>query len=122
MEKRMADALDRHITGNYGEDQFKNEKPLEFKMGDSFMWGGERHILARTINYRDENLFHFQLISAKTGNRYSNSVVTHNYGIDDLIIINEDEMIYLLEMDINVDADEIERYFASHKKGPQWKE
>ncbi|MHB0978432.1 MAG: hypothetical protein ACYC1K_03485 [Minisyncoccota bacterium] len=25
MDKRLADALDRHITGNYGEDQLKGD-------------------------------------------------------------------------------------------------
>ena len=28
MEQRMKDSLDRYITGNYGEDQFKEERDL----------------------------------------------------------------------------------------------
>lgn len=27
MDRREREALDRHITGNYGEDQFKDESP-----------------------------------------------------------------------------------------------
>ena len=27
MDKRMSEALDRHITGNYGEDQFRGISP-----------------------------------------------------------------------------------------------
>ena len=29
MDRRMKEALDRHITGNYGEDQFKHEARLK---------------------------------------------------------------------------------------------
>lgn len=27
MDRRMAESLDRHITGNYGEDQFSGVEP-----------------------------------------------------------------------------------------------
>lgn len=39
MERREREALDRHITGNYGEDQFKGEAEAEAlaeKVGNSF--------------------------------------------------------------------------------------
>lgn len=29
MDRRMSDSLDRHITGNYGEDQFRGEAEFE---------------------------------------------------------------------------------------------
>lgn len=34
MNKRMRDNLDRYITGNYGEDQFKNIEDEEEKQNE----------------------------------------------------------------------------------------
>lgn len=33
MDRREADALDRYITGNYGEDQFENEEEKRCSCG-----------------------------------------------------------------------------------------
>ena len=37
MDRKMSEALDRHITGNYGEDQFKDE-PEKKKYNVTFLY------------------------------------------------------------------------------------
>ena len=38
MERKMAQDLDRHITGNFGEDQFRNEDPFRMCLEDILEW------------------------------------------------------------------------------------
>ena len=79
MNQRESAALDRHITGNYGEDQFKNEihnEELNWKIGDIWLAPGqESYILAR-MNHPDKcEEFYTQFIGMKSGNRYSHYVI-----------------------------------------------
>ena len=92
----------------------------KFKMGDRFSYGSDEYILTRTINYKDPMLFHFQLIAAKDGNRFSDTVVTHRRGADNPITLLEDEVVYLLELNDEEDSETIESVLDSHIKGPEW--
>ena len=121
MDRRMADALDRHITGNYGEDQFKNDQDF-WKMGDKLVRSGEKgdvYILARTVDHKNKRLLHFQFISLTSGNRYSDTVISRKIkkGVDS-ITITLDEVLDLLENEFYDDnLDELEK---CHVWGPEW--
>jgi hypothetical protein len=121
MDKRMADALDRHITGNYGEDQFKNE-PI-WKMGDRYRYADEDYILARTIlpieAHDDPEIFHFQFIGTKSGNRLSDKVIVRRRELDlgDAVSLSLEEILELFEADDDFDLNKLEE---CHVYGPEW--
>lgn len=90
-----------------------------FKVGDTFH-DMDTYILARTVNWKDSSMFHLQLISVNSGNRYSNSVITLLSGIDELTTITKSNLAYLLEYDEVFDKERIEAFIATHQKGIAW--
>lgn len=130
MDKNMASALDRHITGNYGEDQFKGPKndELNWKIGD--IWnapGQEKYILARMNDPHIHDRYYTQLIGMKTGNRYSSHVIVredHKEPNPCLFSISEiSTLIYGYDISVsttdedNVRLDELEN---CHEYGLEW--
>jgi hypothetical protein len=135
MERRMAADLDRYITGNYGEDQFKDDPyhiyknfELNWKIGDQWApRGDDKYILARMNDPRIKDLFYTQFISTRTGNRYSEEVIIRNHhGKKDCCVFTISEiccLIYGRDISIsttdddNVRLDDLEN---AHEYGPEW--
>jgi len=92
-----------------------------YKMGDQFVSGGRILLLARTINYKDEKLLHFQLIDVSNGNRHTDRVITVNREVDNVLFLTKEDMHYLLEDDF-LDRSDASRFLGGHIKGPFWHE
>lgn len=134
MDRRESQALDNHITGHYGEDQFKGaiENPdLFWKIGD--IWyspGQEKYILARMNDPIDrDNKFYIQFIGMRSGNRYSEHVIVKvKDGKDDCTTLTIEEVSTLLYgRDIaNFTTDEdnvlLDNLENCHDYGPEWGE
>ena len=45
MDRRMRESLDRYITGNYGEDQYPEEKKSETCKGHELIETGENQVV-----------------------------------------------------------------------------
>lgn len=127
MDRHMAESLDRHITGNYGGDQFKNtNEELDWKIGDRWNPAGpEKYLLCMTKHpYRD--LCCVQFVNIKTGNRFSDEVVVPDMSDWDGETISISEVCQLIfgrdisigtsKMD-NLNFDELEN---NHEYGPAW--
>jgi hypothetical protein len=133
MDRKMSQDLDRHITGNYGEDQFKEDPyhkyknhELNWKVGD--IWtdkGGDKYILAM-MNSVDQNFYYYQFINMQTGNRYSaftlgrhssvRNALTLSLGEVSMMIFERDISISTTDED-NVILDDLEK---GHDYGPAW--
>lgn len=82
-----------------------------WKMGDLLaIPGSEKFILARTINFKEPDLHHFQFIGIVSGNRLSNNVVTVREGIDDVVSLRAGEVEYLYDDSFHVEFKDIEQY------------
>lgn len=68
----------------------------KFLMGDKFKYKMDVYILARTSDYKNSSILHFQLISIKNGNRFSEYVITHDLLIHEMLSISDEELFYLL--------------------------
>lgn len=77
----------------------KPYKDENFYAGVRFDYGHDTIMLVRTSDYKDKDLIHFQLVSLGEGNRWSNTVVTHNMITDSPVSITYDELLELLEYD-----------------------
>jgi len=130
MDRTMSSDLDRHITGNYGEDQFKDPEndELNWKIGDRWApKGSEAYILARMNDPDIKDLFYTQFISLASGNRYSEYVVVRkHHGVKDCCVFTIAEisnLIYGRDISIsttdedNILLDDLEN---AHIYSPEW--
>ena len=136
MDRHMAQSLDRHITGNYGEDQFKedpypkyNNHDLNWRIGDKWNEpGGDIYILARMNDPINKDRFYMQFINIQNGNRFSEEVVVRqNHGEKDCCILTIDEITLLIYGRMGLgkstsDQDNviIDRLEDCHEYGPEW--
>lgn len=88
-----------------------------FRVGDTFYVGGEKYILALEDDWKDCRIEHFQLINSRTGNRYSDKVITHDRDVFSDLSLTNDEIEYLIDEDDDKITKAIKR---SRKKGPAW--
>jgi hypothetical protein len=128
MDRREAAALDRHITGNYGEDQFKgpDNDECNWKIGD--IWRTKAHesyILCMTNDPDRKYRVYVQFVNIKTGNRYSEYVFVPDRKKWNMIVPIKEvcEMIFGRDISIsttdedNLTFDELE---CCHEYGPEW--
>jgi hypothetical protein len=85
MDRHMAQALDNHITGHGGEDQFKDDPyhkyknhDLNWKVGDRWQHGPDVYLLTMTNARKNPDILHFQFVNIVSGNRWSEYVVVRD--------------------------------------------
>ena len=135
MDKHMTADLDRHITGNYGEDQFKNDPyhkyknhQLNWRIGDLWHCGPDTYILCMTNDPVRKDRLYVQFVSIETGCRYTDKVFVPDRKKWEALTVPIGEICKLIyERDISISTTDddyvrLEDLEKAHEYGYEWEQ